>query len=229
MPCERQREQLETVPRLSQRTPGTSKAWRAGGPESLTLLICNEARSVFGQRSRNGESSLPEDSENTRRNILKGTLMTFCISPLDRSEFDHLLGASEQELKEAGAKRVEANTHPGFPCRISLEEAAIGETVLLLNYEHLAVATPYRSRHAIFVRESAQTYVPIPNQIPESIRLRLLSVRAFDTEGMMVDADVVHGRELEPVLNSLLENPKVDYLHLHNAKPGCFAARVDRT
>jgi len=154
--------------------------------------------------------------------------MTFCISALAPSQFDHLLGASEKTLREAGAQRLEVDANPGFPCRISLGEAAVGETVILLNYEHLAVASPYRSRHAIFVREKAQPHVPIPGQIPESIRLRLLSVRAFDAEGMMVYADVVHGRDLESALISILENPKVDFVHLHNAKPGCFAARVDR-
>jgi hypothetical protein len=64
--------------------------------------------------------------------------------------------------------------------------------------------------------------------VPEVLRLRLLSVRAFDEMGMMLDADVVHGRDLEPVLVRMLGRSEVAYIHLHNAKPGCYAARVDR-
>jgi hypothetical protein len=100
--------------------------------------------------------------------------------------------------------------------------------VLLVNYEHLSVDSPYRSAHAIFVREGAKTCPTIVNKIPEQLRIRLLSIRAFDADGMMIDADVVHGKECEPVIERLLENRNTSYLHIHNAKPGCYAARVDR-
>jgi hypothetical protein len=154
--------------------------------------------------------------------------MDFRISALEAGEFSHLFGMDTGELEKLGVKRMEVDTHPGFPCRVSLQDAAIGETVLLLNYEHQPAASPYRSRHAIFVRESAQTAQPKVNEFPESLRIRLLSLRAFGEDGLMVDADVVHGREAEPAIRKMLENKSISYLHIHNAKPGCYAARVER-
>ncbi len=154
--------------------------------------------------------------------------MAFCISSLSVSSFKHLLGASDETLQSHDAVRMRVNAKPGFPCRVSLEDAEIGESVILVNYEHLSVATPYRSAHALFVRESATQAEPLIDDVPESLRIRLLSLRAFDEDGMMVDADVVHGREVEPAIERMLENSSVAYLHVHNAKPGCYAARVDR-
>ena len=111
---------------------------------------------------------------------------------------------------------------------MSLRDAEPGETLLLLNFEHLAVASPYRSRHAIYVREYAEDARVAVDEIPEVLRLRLLSLRAFDRRGMLLDADVVNGREVEPLIERMLGQTGVEYIHVHNAKPGCFAARVDR-
>ena len=154
--------------------------------------------------------------------------MRFQISALRADEFSHLFGLDDESLAKNRARRMKVDSKPGYPCRVTLEDADIGESVLLLNYEHLAVDSPYRSTHAIFVREGATTCPPIVNKIPEQLRIRLLSIRAFDADGMMVEADVVPGQESEPVIRRLLKDPKVDYLHIHNAKPGCYAARVDR-
>ena len=154
--------------------------------------------------------------------------MEFQISALRANDFSHLFGLDDESLARNRARRMKVDSKPGYPCRVTLEDADIGESVLLLNYEHLAVDTPYRSTDAIFVREGATTCPPIINQIPEQLRIRLLSIRAFDADGMMVDADVVHGNESATIIQRLLDDQRVDYLHLHNAKPGCYAARVDR-
>ena len=154
--------------------------------------------------------------------------MNYQISALSADEFSHLVGLDDETLAKHGARRMRVDAKPGFPCRVTLEDADIGESVLLVNFEHLPVDSPYRSSHAIFVREGATTCPPIVNEIPEQLRLRLLSIRAFTSDGMMVDADVVHGIDCEPVINALLGTPTVEYLHIHNAKPGCYAARVDK-
>jgi uncharacterized protein DUF1203 len=154
--------------------------------------------------------------------------MSFQVSGLSCAPFAPLFGLSNAELAERDIVRQTADTSPGFPCRVSLVDAAPGETLLLLNFEHLAVASPYRSRHAIYVREYAQeARVPV-GAVPEVLRRRLLSVRAFDGRGMMVDADVIDGVSVASVFERMLGSSRVEYLHVHNAKPGCFAARVDR-
>jgi len=154
--------------------------------------------------------------------------MNFRISGLPVAPFAALFGLSNEELAKHGVVRQTADKSPGFPCRVSLRDAQPGETLLLLNYEHLPVASPYRSRHAIFVRENAEEAHVEVDEVPEVLRRRLLSLRAYGGDGMMLDADVVDGREIEPVIQRMLGIRGVEYLHVHNAKPGCFAARVDR-
>lgn len=154
--------------------------------------------------------------------------MSFQISALPHEQFSHLYGAPQDMLAEAGVLRLTADNYPGFPCRVSLEDAAVGETVLLLNFEHLPVESPYRSRHAIFVREGATMAQPAINEIPESLASRLLSVRSFDEHGMLIDCEVTEGRVAQPLFHKMLANESAQYLHIHNARPGCYAARVDR-
>jgi len=155
--------------------------------------------------------------------------MSFQVSGLPVAQFTPLFGLSDAELAKRDIVRQTADQSPGFPCRVSLRDAEVGETLLLLNFEHLAVASPYRARHAIYVREhAAEAHVPV-DEIPEVLRRRLLSLRAFDKRGMLLDADVTEGREIEPLIGRMFADRAVEYIHVHNAKPGCFAARVDRT
>jgi hypothetical protein len=154
--------------------------------------------------------------------------MPFRVTALPAAPFAPLFPLSDAELLRRGVVRRVADRAPGFPCRVSLRDAEPGETVLLLHYEHQPAATPYRAGHAIYVREGTEEARPAPGEVPEVLRLRLLSVRAFDGAGMMTDADVVDGRALEPVVERLLADPAVAYLHVHNARPGCYAARIDR-
>ena len=154
--------------------------------------------------------------------------MDFKISGLPAATFAPLFQLPDATLAAQCATRIIAQQRPGFPCRVSLREADPGETVLLVNFEHLSVATPYRSRYAIFVREHAVAAQLAVNEVPEVLLTRLLSVRAFSVAGMLVTADVVHGRDAAATMGQMLEMTGVQYLHVHNAKPGCFAARVDR-
>jgi len=154
--------------------------------------------------------------------------MNFQISGLDDGQFQHLFGQAPDVLARMGVQAMTVKSHPGYPCRVSLEDAGLGETVLLMNYEHLPARSPYRSSHAIFVRDGASQASVGKNRIPEMLRLRLLSVRAFNADGMMLDADVVDGHVLEPALERLFSMEPVDFLHIRNAKRGCFMARIDR-
>jgi hypothetical protein len=154
--------------------------------------------------------------------------MNFRISGLPAAQFTSLFGLPDSILAERGVVRRIADHRPGYPCRVSLRDADVGEAVLLLNYEHLPVNSPYRASHAIYVREYALEARPSANEVPEVLQTRLLSVRGFDDDGMMLDADVVEGTKLPSIINRYFENRQISYLHIHNAKPGCFAARVDR-
>lgn len=154
--------------------------------------------------------------------------MGFQISALDVGQFSHLFDPDDETLAKQGVERMVVDSNPGYPCRVSLQDAEIGETVLLMNYEHQAMPTPYRSSHAIFVRERADQAMPAPGEVPSMFRHRLLSVRAFDSTGRIVDADVIDGKNLESLIDRMLENDAADYLHIHNARLGCYAALVER-
>ena len=152
----------------------------------------------------------------------------FQVSALPSERFRHLYGMSEEALAAAGVIVRVADAKPGYPCRVSLRDAEPGARMLLLNFEHQDAATPYRSAHAIFVRDGAEDTALAPGEVPELLRARLLSVRAFSQAGMIVDGEVTEGAGAASVFARLLDNPQAAYLHVHFAKFGCYAARVDR-
>ena len=154
--------------------------------------------------------------------------MSFQITGLPLSQFAPLFSLTDEELAARDAIRVVSDGKSGYPCRVSLQDAEKGESLILVNYEHLPVASPYRSRHAIYVRQAATDAALDVNEVPALFRSRLLSLRAFDSKGMMNDAEVVPGTAIERVIDAMFANSATEYVHVHYAKPGCFAARIDR-
>ncbi len=154
--------------------------------------------------------------------------MDYEITSLELSNFRHLFGLDEQALTASSVQRMTVTDKPGFPCRVTLEDAEIGESVLLMNYEHQSAPSPYRSAHALFVREEATKSASYENEVPELLKIRQLSVRSFDSFGMMVDADTCDGKDLELLIERLFADTSADYLHVHNAARGCYLARVNR-
>ncbi|HTT44370.1 MAG TPA: DUF1203 domain-containing protein [Steroidobacteraceae bacterium] len=154
--------------------------------------------------------------------------MAFRITGLPAANFEPLFGLSDAELARRGVTRVVADQAPGFPDRVELRDAAPGETLLLLNYEHQPARNAYRASHAIFVREGARATYNQIDEVPAVLRARMISLRAFDAHDLMVDADLADGRELEPAIERLLQRNDVAYLHAHYAKRGCYAARIER-
>ena len=153
--------------------------------------------------------------------------MSFQISALEAERFTHLFDMSDEELAEQLAVRVTA-TSSGYPCRVSLTDAEAGDELILINHQHQPSASPYRATHAIYVRKGAEQAHPAVDETPELLRSRTLSLRAFDDQGMIVCADLVEGVNLAPALDTLLADPAAAYVHIHYAKPGCYAARADR-
>lgn len=152
----------------------------------------------------------------------------FQFRALDAGQFTPLFGKTDAELAAIGGRRMEVTEHPGFPCRVSLADAAVGETVVLLTFTHHDAASPYRASGPIFVRQEAETAQPAANEVPAMFRHRQLSIRGYDGEAMMVGAEVVNGTELEAAIQRLFADDRVSYLHVHNAMPGCYNCRVDR-
>ena len=154
--------------------------------------------------------------------------MAFRVTGLSPEPFRHLYGLSDDELAAHGAKRYVAGEDGGFPDRIEMRDARPGESLFLLNHLYQPADTPYRGSHAIFVLEGAEQSYDRIDEIPEVMRTRLLSLRAFDNAGMMLDGEVVEGRQIEGVIERFFANPDVDYIHVHNARRGCYSGRIDR-
>jgi len=151
--------------------------------------------------------------------------MTFRIRGLDAGQFFHLFALSDAELAAQGAMRKTADGPS--PCRVSLTDATPGDEVILVNYEHHAVESPYRMRFAIYVREGEATFDAV-NAVPDQLRRRTLAVRGFDENGMMTGWELIEGIWLEEAIERHFADPRARYLHVHFAAPGCYAAKVER-
>ncbi|GAN88202.1 hypothetical protein Gain_0151_003 [Komagataeibacter intermedius TF2] len=155
--------------------------------------------------------------------------MSFRITGLNPTPFRHLYGMSDADLSALNARRYTADRLPGFPDRVELRDAEPGESVLLLNYTHQPEQTPYRSSHAIFVREGAEVQYDEIDTIPDSLGVRLMALRAFDARHDMIAAEIVEGTQLKSLIGQFFDIPEAAYLHAHYARRGCYAARIDRT
>lgn len=150
------------------------------------------------------------------------------IVGLPSEPFQELYSLDDAQLARRGIERHVADAPFAFPCRVTLEDALPGEELLLFSYAHQPAATPYAATGPIFVRRHAgRTRVAI-NEVPDQQRRRLLSVRAYDASHQMIDADVAQGTALEALIDRFFANDRASYLHVHNAKRGCFACRVER-
>ncbi len=152
----------------------------------------------------------------------------FQIKALPEEIFAALFSFDDATLQQMGAVRMTADKQPGFPCRVSLQDAAPGEEVLLLPYQHHQTASPYQSAGPIYIRKNAKTTMPGVNEIPVMLQHRLLSLRAYDQHGMMKNALVTEGTHLSDSLHTLFEAAEVSYIHIHNAKAGCYNCTVER-
>lgn len=154
--------------------------------------------------------------------------MSFQINAISESKFATLFNMSDDQLRQRNAVRVRVEQYPGTPCRISLEDAPVGEEVILLNYQHLPEDSPFQSSHAIFIRDNQRQARPAKDEVPDAIRSRVISVRGFDTRHMMIAADLATGDDVASTIDEFFGNAEVDYIHLHNAKLGCYAASAVR-
>ncbi len=152
----------------------------------------------------------------------------FRIVGLPLAQFEPLFSLDDNELAQKGARRLVVNAKPGFPCRISLQDADIGERVILVPFMHHDVESPYRASGPVFVRETAKEVELTPGEIPDVVAGRVMSVRAYNDQGLMVNAAVTPGKELESQIEKFFGDAKISYLHLHNAGAGCYSCRVER-
>jgi hypothetical protein len=155
--------------------------------------------------------------------------MTFLIHAVPLAPFQPLFALSDDALLAIGARRMLADGPHSAPCRVSLTDAEPGEALILLSHRHLDhPSSPYRAEGPIFVRQTAIEARPAPGEVPDMLGRRLLSVRAYDADWMMTDADVVEGRDLAGWLAKSFADERVARVHMHTARRGCFMATAER-
>ena len=154
--------------------------------------------------------------------------MEFVLQGLDPARFAPLFELDEAALAARGMRWMTADAPFGFPCRLTLEDAPVGERLLLLPFAHQEGRSPYRASGPIFVRPGVESQRRIVGELPPYLARRPLSLRAYDGRDDMVDADVVDGAAARPLIERYLARADVAYLHVHFAKRGCYACRVDR-
>ena len=154
-------------------------------------------------------------------------MQSYRVKGLDPAPFKPLFGLSDSELADRSVVRMTV-TSPTFPCRVSLTDRAIGETVLLLNHVSHDVANPYRAAHAIFVSQGEEEAADYVDEVPPVFEKRVLSLRGFDADGMMADAILTQPGEADAGIRKLFANPEIRTIHAHNAARGCFSAKIER-
>jgi Protein of unknown function (DUF1203) len=152
----------------------------------------------------------------------------FRLVGLAPEPFAPLFALTDEQLAGRGIRRVVADRKPGFPCRVSLVDADVGEQLLLLPYCHQPENSPYQASGPIFIRSGARQRVADPSEVPPYVTGRLMSVRAYDEHHFIMDADVCAGADVAKTIRRMFEGAQVRYIHLHNAKRGCFSCRVER-
>ena len=196
--------------------------------EALGWLNGRWSATLGASASENGHSRLVSLAS-LQANLLEPRMPSFRLTALSPEPFRPLFDRSDAELAAMGARRVVATHTPGFPCRVSLVDAEPGEELILLPYEHHAVDSPYCASGAIYVRRAAvESRALEAGELPPYVTRRLMSLRAYDADGMMLAADVVDGAALGAELERHFADARVAYIHLHNAKPGCFSCEVVR-
>lgn len=155
-------------------------------------------------------------------------MASFRLQGLPAAAFAAWHGCDDAVLAEHGIRRVRADTAHGYPCRVSLRDADAGETLLLLHHEHHPVRSPYRASGPIYVRASARDASLAVDAVPDYVARRLISLRAYDAAAMMLMAEVCEGTDVAAWLHRTFDDARVAYVHLHNARQGCYSCRAER-
>lgn len=153
--------------------------------------------------------------------------VNFNISAIE-NKYNHLFDLSEEDLLVKGAVIMIVDEKPGFPCRVSLEDAEIGEEIVLFPFQHHKTNSPYQSAGPVFVRKNAERASLKVNEIPKMLLHRLLSLRVYDEKGIMIAAKTIEGGILKNEIEVIFNNKSANYIQVHNSSPGCYNCQVNR-
>lgn len=157
--------------------------------------------------------------------------MSYRFTGIDPA-FVHRLATDPVAAGAHAAEPILATIATGFPCRVTLEDAAPGEPLLLFAFTSNDSRSAFATRYAVYVRRNAVAAATFMDALPPILERRTIALRAFDGEGRLraacLAAPTGQGHEAEAALPRLFADPVVASVHVHNAAYGCFLARADR-
>ena len=159
---------------------------------------------------------------------MNSTMASFVLHALGATPFDALFQLDDTALAARQMARVTANATAGFPCRVSLVDADVGDELLLLSYLHQPADSPYRASGPIFVKRGARRAALAPDEVPAQVQRRLMSLRAYNAADRIVAAEICDGRYVADWLQHAFDDAAIAYVHLHFARYGCYACRAER-
>lgn len=154
--------------------------------------------------------------------------MTYAIAGLPAQQFARYFAMDDAELAAHRARRVTATSAFGFPCRVSLRDAGIGDELLLIHHVNHTVENPYRNAFAIYVRRAASEAARFVDETPPVFAGRPMALRGYTADGELHGARLAIPGEADNTLRAMLDGPQIAYIDAHNAAHGCFAARAVR-
>lgn len=117
-----------------------------------------------------------------------------------------------------------------YPCRHCLREASGENGMLLLAHRASEPRGVYGHPTAIFLCAEDCVRFDEPDTVPEIICNRQVSLRAFQSDGMMLyDAsELVQGEDCDAAIRRILDRDTVAFINAHTAKAGCMLCRIVR-
>ncbi|MEL6968992.1 MAG: DUF1203 domain-containing protein [Bacteroidota bacterium] len=152
----------------------------------------------------------------------------FQVVGLPITLLEELHTLSTEDRKARGIQKCIVDAKPGYPCRLSLADAEVGEEVFLLPYRHHSVDSPYQAAGPVFIRATGQEAALPPNELPEMLKHRFLSLRIYDENAMMIGAQTLEGTGLAEAIQTIFCAPTANYIQVHNARPGCYNCEIRR-
>jgi hypothetical protein len=118
----------------------------------------------------------------------------------------------------------------GSPCRHCLQDAAAGDGLLLGSYHFGNPQGIYWAPSPVWVHAEPCPRFEQSDTVPEIVRNRLVSVRAYDSQDQMIYelGEVCRGTKVEAPLERALGDSRTGYVNIHTAGPGCFLCRAER-
>ena len=117
-----------------------------------------------------------------------------------------------------------------YPCRHCLREASGANGMLLLSHQAPEPRSVYGHPTAIFLCAQGCARFDEPDAIPDIVRNRHVSLRAFKSDGMMLyDANELVQREgHDAAIRRIFECKAVAFINAHTAKAGCMLCHIVR-